>query len=164
MHFDDEIDTRTGDNELSTRNYNCARNTRRWPMVILYSLLNIAGINSLIIFSSNNPSEDLVRRKFLMQLVRQLVRNRKQEAAGISQEQRPRPERGKRKRCEECTPDSNTSYYCKKCYKYLCLSHANIFCKKCEKGYLLQKEVKKVDNQAQFQREKMEVFKRKRSK
>ncbi|VEN58495.1 unnamed protein product [Callosobruchus maculatus] len=168
MHFDDEIDTGTGDkakpriitfynetksgvdvvDELSS-NYNCARNTRRWPMVILYSLLNIAGINSHIIFSSNNPSEDLIRRKFLMQLVRQLVsdyqkhratqtnlprqiRNRRQEAAGISQEYRPRPEGRKRKRCEECVSDSKTSYYCKKCFKYLCLSHANIFCQQCE--------------------------------
>ncbi|VEN49604.1 unnamed protein product [Callosobruchus maculatus] len=167
MHFDDEIDTGTGDkakpriitfynetksgvdvvDELSS-NYNCARNTRRWPMVILYSLLNIAGINSHIIFSSNNPSEDLIRRKFLMQLVRQLVsdyqkhratqtnlprqiRNRRQEAAGISQEYRPRPEGRKRKRCEECVSDSKTSYYCKKCFKYLCLSHANIFCQQC---------------------------------
>lgn len=42
------------------------------------------------------------------------VRNRRQEAAGISQEQRPCPECKKRKRCEECVKsDSKSSYYCK---------------------------------------------------
>lgn len=92
MHFDDEIDPRSGDSykpsmitfynetksgvdvvdELSA-NYNCARNTRRWPMVVVYSLLNITGINSHVIFSSNNLNVDLKRRKFLMQLARKLI-------------------------------------------------------------------------------------------
>lgn len=26
--------------------YNCARTTKKWPMVIFYALLNVAGINS----------------------------------------------------------------------------------------------------------------------
>lgn len=171
MHFDDEIDPDTGDSfkpsiitfynktkggvdivDGLSANYNCARNTKRWPMVVLYSLLNIAGINSHIIFTSNNPNVDLKRRRYLMKLVRELiseyqkyratltnlprqVRYRRQEAAGMSQEQRQRPEAGKRKRCEECVKkDSKTSYYSKKCYKYLCLSHANIYCKVCEEG------------------------------
>lgn len=28
--------------------YDCARNTKRWPMVIFYSLLNVAGVNSIL--------------------------------------------------------------------------------------------------------------------
>ena len=52
--------------------YNCARNTRRWPMIIFYSLLNVAGINAFIIFSKNeNPR--LKRRQFLKNLCLELV-------------------------------------------------------------------------------------------
>lgn len=84
MHHDDKIDRATGEkakpeirfyNETKSgvdavdekaANYNCARNTRRWPMVVLYYLLNMAAINAHIIFCAN-------KRKFLMQLARELI-------------------------------------------------------------------------------------------
>ena len=34
--------------------YDVARNTRRWPMVIFYALLNVAGINSMVIYHCHN--------------------------------------------------------------------------------------------------------------
>jgi len=34
--------------------YNVARNTRRWPMVIFYDLLNISAINVICIYKANN--------------------------------------------------------------------------------------------------------------
>lgn len=65
------------------------------------------------------------------------VRNRRREAAGVSEEPRPRPEDGKHKRCGECVKsDSKTSYFCKKCYKYLCLRHANLYCKDCDELHI----------------------------
>jgi hypothetical protein len=33
--------------------FSCARNTRRWPMVIFYSIVNVAGMNAFIIFFSS---------------------------------------------------------------------------------------------------------------
>ncbi|XP_050316085.1 uncharacterized protein LOC126750492 isoform X1 [Anthonomus grandis grandis] len=89
MHFDDKIDASTGkpdmilDYNLSKggvvdcvdklcASYNCARNTRRWPLVVFYSLLNISGINSFVVHSMNN-NESIRRRKFLRSLSFQLV-------------------------------------------------------------------------------------------
>ncbi|CAH2007943.1 unnamed protein product [Acanthoscelides obtectus] len=73
MHHDDKIDPATEDKakpEIITfynqtksgvdvvdekaANYNGARNTRMWPMVVLYSLLNVAAINAHIIVCANN--------------------------------------------------------------------------------------------------------------
>lgn len=169
MHFDDTIDQETGEKSkpeiISTYNstksgvdvvdklgatYNCARNTRRWSMVVFYSLLNVAGINSQIIHTANNPNENMVRRKYLITLARQLlepyqksrsmatnlpaeVRERRQEVAGTSFQPIQEPPNGKRKRCGECKgKDNKSKYYCKLCYKFLCLTHANLYCANCE--------------------------------
>lgn len=72
MHHDDAIDEETGDkkkpdiitfyNRTKTgvdlvdqycQNYNVARNTKRWEMVIFYNLLNVAAINALCIYKAN---------------------------------------------------------------------------------------------------------------
>ncbi|PSN42458.1 hypothetical protein C0J52_18913, partial [Blattella germanica] len=87
MHHDDTIDSSTGDKNKpeivtfynSTKGgvdvvdklcaaYDVARNTRRWPMVILYALLNIAGINSQVIYIFNNQMKNSVRRMYLKEL------------------------------------------------------------------------------------------------
>ena len=80
MHHDDEIDMETGKSDticdyktkggvdtvdkLSAA-YNCARITRRWPMVIFYRLLNIAAINSFVIFDCNSLQKRIPRKIFL---------------------------------------------------------------------------------------------------
>ncbi|UYV73811.1 K02A2.6-like [Cordylochernes scorpioides] len=57
-----------------TATYNCARNSRRWPMVIFYSLLNIGAINSQIIhFANGNASKVKSRRHFLKTLSLDLI-------------------------------------------------------------------------------------------
>lgn len=38
--------------------YDVARDTRRWPMVIFYAFLNIAGINSRIIYEENTEKKN----------------------------------------------------------------------------------------------------------
>ncbi|KAJ8966737.1 hypothetical protein NQ314_003334 [Rhamnusium bicolor] len=71
LHKSDEIDDKTGEKRKPSivteynqtkcgvdvvdklcASYNCSRNTRRWPMVIFYTLLNIAGINSQVIHTT----------------------------------------------------------------------------------------------------------------
>lgn len=47
--------------------YSVSRNSHRWPLTIFFSLLNIAGINSQIIYKSNTNIV-IQRRKFLKQL------------------------------------------------------------------------------------------------
>lgn len=90
MHYDDEINKITGKPSVimdynATKSgvdildkmceaYNCARGTCRWPMVIFYTLLNIAGINSYIIHKNNrNAPKTPPRRLFLEQLGMELV-------------------------------------------------------------------------------------------
>ena len=128
--------------------YNCARNTRRWPMEIFYRLLNIASINGFIIYCKNG-NEPMKRRKFLKKLCYELVqehlKNRttidslpkqlKEKLARVTNSgemQNEPPRSGKRQRCYNCSgTDRKTKYYCSLCYKFLCFEHAKIVCKQC---------------------------------
>lgn len=91
IYFDDVIDATTGDdmkpelvssyyltkggvdtllrgvNELCAT-YGAARSIHKWPMVILFSLLKVAGVNSQIIYIVNNPSTTNICRQYLKEL------------------------------------------------------------------------------------------------
>lgn len=135
--------------------YNVSRNVRRWPMVWFFSMLNISGINSQIIYFGNG-SEEIRRRQFLKKLSHELVlehlTRRSQITSGIPfalQERlnrfRPRPPAEaqheddeplrKKRRCVPCTSETGlrrlSRYQCKKCQKSLCLQHANFVCASC---------------------------------
>ncbi|KAK9711544.1 Transposase IS4 [Popillia japonica] len=91
LHHDDSIDPESGQNtkpeiitfynstkgevdvvgQLSAK-YNVARNTRKWPMLILYGLLNVEEINPFVIHKTN-VNTNIQRRIFLKQLVKKLV-------------------------------------------------------------------------------------------
>lgn len=169
LHHDDRIDGATGKPEMiidynSTKGgvdtldkmcaaYDCARNTRRWPMVIFYSMLNIAGINSMVLFSLQNPGKNMRRRKFLHMLASELVedhiRNRglqvnipKSIRLRISEmfgtpEGLPQPPAADpvnvRGRCEYCDRRKNrpTRFSCKTCGKFICLEHVTCVCADC---------------------------------
>lgn len=135
--------------------YDVARNTRRWPMVIFYALLNMAGVNSQIIFAANNVSiPKIKRRAFIKQLSLALtqehlqrrsleknvppqVRERRQDVAGTSQQQATLNVNvtSSRKRCHFCHSDSKTKYFCKQCKKFVCLPHATVVCPDCAKTF-----------------------------
>ncbi|XP_072384588.1 uncharacterized protein [Diabrotica undecimpunctata] len=94
MHHDKAIDPKTGDSkkpDIVTRynktkisvdcvdqlcvNYNVARNTCRWPMVIFFHLLNISGINALCVYKANHPFETKVKRsEFIEQFAWELIK------------------------------------------------------------------------------------------
>ncbi|XP_046686551.1 uncharacterized protein LOC124372222 [Homalodisca vitripennis] len=88
MHNDDAIDEETGPKQkpeiVSFYNktkigvdvvdqmcskYDVARNTRRWPMVVFFDLINISGINALCIYKFNNPEEKYMPRRVFIQHV-----------------------------------------------------------------------------------------------
>ncbi|XP_072395022.1 uncharacterized protein [Diabrotica undecimpunctata] len=94
LHHDDQIDPTTGDESKheaimfynSTKSgvdtvdqlrgsYTVARNTKRWPMVIFYALLDVAAINAFVIQRSNTPDLKTSKRRrfFLKELGLQLV-------------------------------------------------------------------------------------------
>lgn len=169
MHFDDKIDPATGEKfkpdiityynvtkcgvDLADQKmaaYNVSRSTRRWPMVIFYNLLNIAGINAHVICQSNSPDETnqyKERRLFLKKLsfdlvkenmkirstnprIRKDIRHLGLKLCGTSASTvRARPETT-HGRCEYCR-NRKTRFFCQKCYKWLCLEHIQPFCADC---------------------------------
>ncbi|KAF2893035.1 hypothetical protein ILUMI_13138 [Ignelater luminosus] len=75
MHHDDNIDSYTEKPEIVTMyntkggvtvfdklcmSYDCAKSTRRWLMVVFFSAMNIAAINTCVIYSSNNPNTNML--------------------------------------------------------------------------------------------------------
>ncbi|UYV75310.1 hypothetical protein LAZ67_12003455 [Cordylochernes scorpioides] len=127
--------------------YNCAMNSRRWPMVIFYSLLNIGAINSQIIYFANgNASKVKSGRHFLktlsLDLIEEMVKVRtvsgrmpceiKEKASDIFNLLEPGPSKkpkiGERHRCKKCQKekkDRKTIQYCQYCFAFLCKEHSN---------------------------------------
>lgn len=174
MHDSDDIDEETGEDrkpeivtfynmtkvgvdlvdQLCQKN-NVARNTRRWPMVLFYNLLNITAINALCIYKHNNPSKKVVRVEFLQSLswslIRPQIERRYNEGSmmarqlrlrirlllGIEEEatQRQVEERpaGSRGRCYLCgrVRDRTTRRWCNKCGKWICSDHCKDVCDSC---------------------------------
>ncbi|UYV72085.1 hypothetical protein LAZ67_9001767 [Cordylochernes scorpioides] len=124
-----------------TATYNCARNSRRWPMVIFYSLLNIGAINSQIIhFANGNASKVKSRRHFLktlsIDLIEEMVKvctvsgripcEIKEKASDIFNLLEPGPSKkpkiGERHRCKKCQKekkDRKTIQHCQYCFAFL---------------------------------------------
>lgn len=170
LHHDDSIDIESGEDtkpEIITfynstkggvdmvdqlcAKYNVARNTRRWPMVILYGLLNIIGINAFVIYKTN-VNTDIQRRVFLKQLGKELVmdymktracsrylpREIRQLAAKISGTELPeRVEvlENKRGRCGFCK-DRKTRFTCRFCKIFICLEHTVHVCQVCTENFV----------------------------
>ena len=172
LHDDDAIDPQSGEQmkpEIITfynqtkcgvdvadqmcASYNVSRNTRRWPMVIFYTILNIAGINSQVIYIGNNL-EKKRRRLFLKELSHELVlehlQRRSMNIVGIpfslrirmqrfrpriDQEKSQSPTTSKRRRCVTCTLETGvrrlSQYECRKCHQSLCMSHQVLVCQPC---------------------------------
>lgn len=135
--------------------YNTARSTRRWPMVIFYHIMNIAGINSRVIHLGNGK-EYVARRNYLKKLAldlitpqlkrRALLQNLPTELQVLLAKYRVNehvketgpytsPSR-KRKYCGPCyqatKKKGKTQYTCRKCGIYLCLNlHTVKICQNC---------------------------------
>lgn len=91
LHDDDGIDPESGEAKKSSvitfynstkagvdavdqmsETYNVARNTKRWTMAVFFSMLNVAGINSRILYIGNGNTV-LSRRQFLRTLANELT-------------------------------------------------------------------------------------------
>lgn len=169
LHHSDDINNETGDlqkPEMVTEynktkggvdvvdklvsSYDCARNTRRWPMVIFYTMLNVAGINAQVIFTSNNPETKILRRNFLRELADNLIRPylqrrvsltniprslqiRLKEVCGIENDNQENVIPG---RCSYCGWKKNrkTRFSCFQCNTYMCLEHITAICSTCKEN------------------------------
>lgn len=130
-------------------NYNCARSTRRWPMVIFYALLNVGGINSMVLYAVNNPNINMKRKNFLKRLSQDLVKpywhyrvglkaipintkSRIREICGTQEPANEQPQ-GTKGRCFFCGTKKNrcTRFSCIRCKRYMCLEHLQGICQIC---------------------------------
>lgn len=134
--------------------YSTSRRTRRWPMAIFHCILNIAGVNSRVLFQFSPNGHEISRFSFLKQLGMALCKphmemrmNNKRiprhlregiaRKLGTSLPIETVPEeevsRSKRKRCAFCPPkkDRKCSLACKQCKKPLCMTCAIKICPNC---------------------------------
>lgn len=173
MHNDDSIDEETGDakkpeiisfynctkgavdvvDEMAA-NYSTARKTNRWPLVIFYSILNVAAINARIVLLSNkNPAVVYRnRRRFIKDLAFSLIRdyaNKRMDNSSLSHELRAEIEKNccnafeeppKKKpktvtkgRCKFCprNKDLKTTVTCNLCINFVCKEHIISVCRNC---------------------------------
>lgn len=137
--------------------YSVNRITRRWTMLVWYSLLNVAGINAQILFHSNQSNCPVVRRIFLKNLSFQLMKGHLTERAAIPSlpldirvfldkykveeqtetEEQPLKKRG---RCKTCgrSKNINTTVRCSSCANFVCKNHSQttITCESCSESRL----------------------------
>ena len=167
MHHDDKIDPESGEMKKpeiitfynSTKGgvdmvdqmageYDTSRNSRRWPLTVFYTLLNVSTINAYILYC-HNPENKLKRHLFIknvsMQLVQEALKRRLQNIhlsrdlkSGI---RRMLPESeesstysqastsNRAKRCELCerSRDRKVKTVCTTCGKHVCKDHSKLF-------------------------------------
>ena len=140
------------------RTYSCKRQTKRWPVVMWYNLLDVAALNAFLIFSTQNSEFEVgkthKRRLFLRNLAKELVipqmRRRLRvttnlrstvlvamERCGVRREENVgtvcETPVTKRKRCHYCPSkkDRKSAMVCKKCNKNVCKEHSHVVCNNC---------------------------------
>lgn len=134
--------------------YSVARVTRRWSLVIFFSLMDVAGINAQAIFCANEKNKKYKRRIFLKNLkfspmkpqlvnrggisslpadVTAFLRKYKEPQAEVVAE----PIATKISHCATCGPAKNTSssttIRCDACHCFVCKDHVKITrtCEEC---------------------------------
>lgn len=134
------------------KHYDCARNSRRWPLTVFFHLLNVGAVNSMNIFRANNNDNIIKRCDYLRTLALELMKpeiHRRISIATIPKELRRRwrsllkleeeqPEvhpRGNQTigRCGICgrARDKKTRRYCAKCNQWACVDHLRDVCVQC---------------------------------
>lgn len=132
--------------------YTVGRRCKQWLLVIFFRILDIAGINSQVIFVSNNPETKTVRRLFLRGLGLDLLklqvskrvttktvpRSLRLEAAKYSNlpvEKLKQSSSQNRSsgRCIVCprNKDKKTKCSCYKCNNFMCQNHMKLICESC---------------------------------
>lgn len=149
-------DTKSGVDALDQKcvHFSTSRRTRRWPMVLFFQMLNIAGVNSRVLYQCSPKGTEIERYSFLKKLgmalckdymeirmnnkyIRRQLRESIALRLGTSLPVDPTPvpeqSRSKRKRCAFCPAkkDRKTSASCKKCNKPICFSCGKMLCVPC---------------------------------
>ncbi|XP_066969802.1 piggyBac transposable element-derived protein 4-like isoform X1 [Macrobrachium rosenbergii] len=135
----------------------CSRKTRRWPLCILYGIINIVVNNAYVHYRHNPENTKISRRQFASDLAMQLGRpwalqrllNKRylprdivsliatvyevHEAPATPTTPAATAKADKKQRCYLCPSNSNTrtKLLCGKCQKTSCGEHSTYMCEKC---------------------------------
>ncbi|KAJ8928140.1 hypothetical protein NQ314_019320 [Rhamnusium bicolor] len=154
IHFYNETKFGVDTFDQMSSNMNCGRKTRRWPMCVFYDMVNIASINSFIIYNSNrlrNGAKTVSRMTFALNLKDELVRPWLQLRINTPTLHRPihqdicnilnidmlpeGPVQGEKKRtiCGFCPSRLRrmTTNYCSRCNRAICGEHRASCCLNC---------------------------------
>ena len=126
------------------RLYSTKVSSRRWPLQLFYNVLDLAGINALVVYREVTGSK-ITRRKFLLQLVEEMQMKNSAEEPEVSRsysdgdEEPPSSDKVKRQWCKvNCTRQKRklTTNTCSKCKRLVCSSctastKTVVVCKKC---------------------------------
>ena len=122
------------------RKYTTKAGSRRWPMHVFYNLLDMAGINSWILYQKATDSA-ISRRRFLLKLGEELCEifassSRLERTASLSLATAASSPSMKRKECQIGAHTNKTSFKCSQCTKWCCgtcaaSKHVTILCKNC---------------------------------
>ncbi|KAJ8927587.1 hypothetical protein NQ314_019932 [Rhamnusium bicolor] len=123
--------------------YSTQRITRRWPLAVFFRILDIAGMNSQIIFNNMQLLEKTPRRrKYLSELGVSLMEDHMKERAKINtlpkdireflsqyrvlEEQRNAENQNRSGRCRICSAHKNskTTVSCDSCHQFVCKKHS----------------------------------------
>lgn len=131
--------------------YTVSRKCKRWPLTVFFGMLNVSGINALVIYKNNIGVENRVeRRVFLKDLGLQLckahiasrlslhslpihLKTSIKRIAGVEDEPKKKKEKRVSGRCEVCPTrkDRKTHSSCCKCNKLICREHSVVCCEEC---------------------------------
>lgn len=141
--------------DMKCANYGCNRRTRRWPMAIFFTLLNVAIVNGYILYLCFSGNKIVKRFDFVYNLGMEMVkphlsqrltiknlpvklRNNIREVLQLEDElpdaRDLKTDRlDKRKTCSTCPYQKTrkTAYKCIKCSKPICLECSYKICKLC---------------------------------
>lgn len=128
------------------RKYSTKNSSRRWPIQVFYNMLDLAGINAVILYREV-AGEKICRKDFLLSLVTEMQQAFKKSAATNEDiesdiEFEEVVASNKRKQCQVRLCKNNkaaeTCYRCKKqtCGKCTSKVFKKLSCKKCEKLFI----------------------------
>ncbi|KAF0763060.1 piggyBac transposable element-derived protein 4-like [Aphis craccivora] len=141
--------------------YSVAKISCRWPLKIFFALMNIAGINSQIIFR-DNTNQTISRRLYLKTLGKELtkhfmIQRLQNKKLSISLRQTimkltdgvekptvaPTPESSDRPKCRFCPKRKNlkTIIRCEMCDVPICKEHTVATCTSCGKNNEIESDI-----------------------
>lgn len=145
--------------DLMCSRISTSRRTKRWPMIIFFRYLDIAGINSMRIYQMNNCLETFVRRKYIFNLAIELMDENLRERAkicslpkdlsvflntyrGVDNKKTSEEISNKRCFCYICGSKKNniTRLKCITCDRSICQKHSSHTCDNCQNDEIVDSD------------------------